>query len=485
MKPDETWLIPPSRGAGVMIGLVYPSTYFVGMSSLGYQLIYKILSRQSDIRVERLFYQGPGESPLSVEAGRPAGNFDVLAFSCSFEPDYLNLIRFLLQSNIEPCSSKRSSKAPLLVAGGIAVTSNPAPLSPIIDVFLLGDGEELLTETLEIFSRRMILGKENLHQDLAVIPGVYVPSIHGEFRSESFPPRRILKLDNWPTGSAIITAHTDLADMYLVEAARGCVRGCQFCLTGHFDRRWSIRSADNLLGSVETVRQKIRRVGLIAPEIAKHPEIHQICETLVGWQLEISTSSVEMDWLDRPLMDLLIRGGQKTLTIAPESGDEALRYALGKKISDAQILEMIHQAAEAGFEVLKMYLIIGMPRSTAAEVDALGTFLEKARSAFFGPGGRKRKELVLSVNPFVPKPHTPWEKEPLLEEPEIKRRMLIIRQLAGKLGGIRFTGNSPAFAALDALISHGNAQTGIILMDCITSGVGGIKEVVKRLKENI
>lgn len=477
-RQKETWLIAPSRGGRLQVGLVYPSTYYVGMSSLGYQVIYRLLAEQPEVQVERLFFQKPGYIPRSIESERPADEFDILAFSCSFEPDYINLIRFLLQSRIEPLAAKRPENAPLLLAGGIAVTANPAPLSTILDAILLGDGEEIVQEVFNKLANRNFhqASREDILRLLAEVEGVYVPAVHGIPGVRQFSRRQLKSLNDYPTGSAILTPETDLSEMFLVEVARGCVRGCSFCLTGHFNQRLRLRSIDNLTSQIAELRLKLKKVGLIAAEIACHPGIPQLCEYLVEQNLEISTSSLEIDRLSRPLLDLLVRGGQKTLTIAPESGDEALRFGLHKRIPDEKIFELAAMSAEAGVERLKMYVIIGMPHSHEEEVAQLIRFLEKIKAVFFAPAGRRHKELVVSVNPFIPKPHTPWELEAMLPEKELKRRLQEIRQSAGKIGGIRLTSLSPTAAALDAMISSGNTTTGIILLESARQGdsVGSI-----------
>lgn len=470
---QETWLIPRSRGAGLKVGLVYPSTYFVGMSSLGFQIIYRLLAARSDVLVERLFYQGPGHRPVSVESGRPAADFDVLAFSCSFEPEYLSLIRFLLQGGIEPLSTERNNRAPLLLAGGIAVSANPAPLAHLMDVFLLGDGEEIIGEAIDrLFGMDLYAApRQSILQSLSELQGAFVPAVHG-FSGDVIVDKRQLKvLNEYPTGSAILTSQTELSSMFLIEVARGCVRGCKFCLTGYFNRRLRLRSIDRMIAQIEEVKPLLSRVGLIAAEIACHPGIPQLCEYLISQNLEISTSSLEIDRLSQSLMELLVRGGQRTLTIAPESGDEALRFGLHKRIPDEKIFHLADMAGQAGIERLKMYVILGMPDSTPEEVDQLVVFLRKIRSIFFSPANRSRKELVLSVNPFIPKPHTPWASQPMLPEPEMRKRFHRVRSESARLGGIRLTTQSSTIAALDAVVALGDASTGPLLVDGVRQGL--------------
>lgn len=483
-REAETWLVRPSRGAGLRIGLVYPSSYYVGMSSLGYQLIYRLLAARSDLLVERLFDLGPGHRPRSVESERPAADFDVLAFSCAYEPEYVGLIRFLLQSGIEPRAERRRAAAPLLFAGGIAVSANPAPLARVLDGILLGDGEELVGT---VFDRLTGLdfrsaGREKVLQYLGDIESVYLPAVHGAPPERSLTRRRVEDLDAYPTGSAVLTRHTDLSEMFLVETARGCARRCRFCLTGHSGGRLRLRSIANLLQQVEGVRDQIRKVGLIASEIACHPGITELCERLVSKGLQISTSSLEIDRVDRTLLELLVRGGQRTLTLAPETGDERQRFELGKKISNEQLFDLAANAAQAGIERLKLYFVVGMPGADTDEVEALLEFLRRTRETFFQPSRRRRKALIASVAPFVPKPHTPWAFEPMLPERDIKQRLARLRREAGRLGGVRVTSQSPLLASLDAMIGLGDCAVGPILTDALL-GEASPRALVRRLFE--
>jgi len=483
-REAETWLVPRSRGAGLRVGLVYPSTYYVGMSSLGYQLIYRLLAERPDVLVERLFYQGPQHRPTSVESKRPAADFDVLLFSCAFEPDYLNLIRFLLDSEIEPRAAQRTDTAPLLLAGGIAVTANPAPLARILDGFLLGDGEGILGEAFDRLGEMNLRSssRESVLQQLSEIESAYFPLLHGYEDEHPFTKRVVKNLDAFPTGSAVLTPHTDLSEMFLVEVARGCARGCSFCLTGNFNHQLRLRSVEGILEQVDGVRERIRKVGLIASEFACHPGATELCESLVARGLEISTSSLEIDRVSREQLDLLVRGGQKTLTLAPETGDEELRFALNKKISNEKMFAMAAMAAEAGIERLKLYLILGMPHSPENEIEPLIRFLQRTREVFFAPGGRRRKELIVSAAPFVPKPHTPWAREPMLPEREIKQRLRHLRREAGKRGGIRVTGQSATLAALEAMIALGDSTVGPVLLEALRESATP-RSIARRLRE--
>lgn len=466
---DERWLISPSRGAGLSVGLVYPSSYYVGMSNLGYQIILRLLAQRQDVCVERIFYSDTDIPPRSIESGRAASEFDVLAFSCCYELDYLNLIRFLIQAGIEPLSEVRGGNGPLLLGGGVAVTANPAPLSCVLDAVLLGDGEALTEEVLDqvVVTSARTNDIPSILESIDEVPGGFVPSVEHMSEANS---RREKNLDPLPTGSAILTPHTDLANMYLVEIARGCARGCKFCLTGHHDRRLLRRSLDTLIGNIDSVKEKIERVGLIASEAASHTDIITLCKWIVDQGLGVSTSSLEMDRVKPELLELLVQGGQKTLTIAPESGSESVRFAMGKRAADAQILETARRAGEAGIEVLKLYFLIGTPLEETGEVESTVALLRDIRAQFFAAGGRKRKELSVSVNPFVPKPHTPWANEKMASTADLKKGMQEIRKAAGRMGGVKLGGLASWVASLESSLSLGSAESG--------------KRLVQMIKEN-
>jgi radical SAM family uncharacterized protein len=480
-------------GGKLSICLIYPNSYSVGMSNLGYQTVYRALNAEDDVVCERAFLPNPEDlkehqqtqTPLfSLESQKPVSDFDILAFSVSFENDFINILTLLELAHLPMESRLRSRTFPLVMAGGVAVFLNPEPLSDFFDLFVLGEAEEVLQEFLEVYRTFLTekgWGKEDLLRKLSGIGGIYVPAFthvtYGEDgRVETTQPepglplrvkrRWVRDLDRYPTRSSLYTADTELKEMGLVEVNRGCPRGCRFCGACFVYHPFRNRSLSALQSLSEKVLPEEHRVGLLGTAVSDYSELLPLCETILSQQGGISLSSLRVDAITPALVQCLKASNVRTVAIAPEAGSERLRKILKKAYTEEEILEAVKILVEHGVTQIKCYFMIGLPSETDDDVKAILHLAKKIRHHIVShPGGQPQKwRVVLSVNPFIPKPATPFQWCPLEEVGELKRKLRIIQKGLKGEKGIEMIHDLPKWAYVQALLSRGDRRVGKILM---------------------
>ena len=493
-KADDRVLVPKSTGGEVSVVLAHPSTYAVGMSSLGYQVVWDIFNSIPGVWVERAFAGDMrNKPPRSFESGRHASDFDIVAFSLSYEPDAVNMVRFLAKSGIPTETRKRHAKDPVIVVGGIVPTLNPEPYSDFVDLFILGEAEEALPELMERLVEFRGASRTRLLAEATRVEGVYAPKLYdvkygpGIANIDRAPrrpeaPEKIRRrltsdIDRRSARSVFYAPASNFGDMGLLEIARGCARGCRFCAAGHIMRPPRFRSVKSLAKDMDFLKGNFDRIGLVASTATDHPKLKTILEMAKARELTVSFASLPAESITGEIIEAT--GGEiKTLTIAPETGTEKLRRVVNKNVSNEEIIDAAFIAAEAGIKRIKMYFLVGLPGENGDDVAAIGELTrlvaESTRRA------KKNVEIVASVAPFVPKAHTPFGLHPMENAKVIDSRLAEVAGFVRKIPGATVRREPVAEAVFQALLSRGDRRAGAFIKKALAEG-GSMKRAIRDL----
>jgi len=471
------------RSVPINVALVFPNTYSMGMSNLGFHSIYRQINSRDDALCHRAFLpEDPNTEFINtLEGDKPISEYDLVGFSVSFELDYINIIKILESARIPVFSQDR--KSPLVMAGGPAATFNPEPLSPFVDFFVIGEGEEIIHEVLEEYGKFQDRDKQEILEALAQIRGVYVPSLYEisydkqgriqDIRRENSAPAKVAKgwvkdLNKYNTESVILTPYTEFKDMFLMELSRGCGRNCRFCMAGYCYRVPRHRSLDKVLERAEFGSKYKDKIGLVGAAVSDYPYIDQLAERLVENNIKFSVSSLRADTLRQPLIHGLAFSGHKTLTIAPEAGSEKLRRIINKGITDEHVINSAKLAHKYGVNNLKLYYIIGLPGETEDDLKEMVGFLISLKE-YMKDIGNKSGSLTISVNPFIPKPFTPFQWLGM-EDVTLLNGKINFLQNHLKPKGIKVIFESPRLSEIQAALARGDRQMGLLLYDIYKKG---------------
>jgi radical SAM superfamily enzyme YgiQ (UPF0313 family) len=482
-----------TRAGRHRIALGFANSYEIGMSNLGFQWVYRLFNREDDVLCERFFFEPDeltGLGPSTLESGTPLAAFALVAFSISWEMDYVNFLRLLPAARIPLDREERGEGDPIVLVGGDCARINPAPLSIYVDAFAMGDGEKLVPQIAEVLRRDF--ARDATLEALAGLPGVYVPAVHG-LRAEAADEGKIVVqqfkgaegAEREPPHTTILTSHTELSDKLLVEIARGCSEMCRFCWAAYAMAPQVRVTAQHVLEVAERNRPLTGRVGLIATAVADHPEILTILHGLARLDYHIALSSIKIDAISEELLAILARQGERALAIAPEAGNERLRRAINKKVSDEMLREKVRLIGAAGFTQLKLYLQIGLPGETDPDVDDLVKLVDDLRLILLDEGRKRGRvpTLVPTVNCFIPKPHTPFETEEL-DAPEALRAKLAKLDAAFKrMPNVSFRGMPVVEAIWEAYL----AKMGLESVPILREAAAGtpVRRLVKEHAETV
>src|SRR5882724_2347499 len=480
----EQGTVTKNWGGKISVALVYPNTYAVGMSNLGFQTIYRHLNAIPDVVCERVFMPEPADveemrrsatQPFSLESLRPLTDFHLVGFSVTYEGDYVNVLRLLAMAGIPLRAAARRSHDPLVLMGGVCAFSNPEPMAPFMDFVVVGEGEELVVELIAAY-RTGYRDRAALLDSLAGLDGVYVPeryevaygvdgTIADVVARDGAPAvvakRRLRNVNAFETIAAVKTSQAEYGHMALLEVGKGCGRGCRFCLEGQVYRPVRHRSVDALRETVERMAASgERRIGLVGACVSDYPWLGDLLKIVEENGMELSISSLRADSLTEDLVAALARGGHRTLTMAPEAGSERLRRAIRKAITDEQILTACDLVRAHGIPNLKTYFMIGQPTETLADVEAIPLLAERMleRLRVLDPSGKPFGRLTLSVSSFVPKPWTPFQWAPFDGAEALQAKLEVVKHGVRRLHNVRVLHENPREAALQALLARGDRR---------------------------
>lgn len=459
---NETGTIHKDWGGRLPIALVFPNTYYLGMSSLAVHTLYRLWNARDDVVCERVFTDLM--PPLSLETGAPLDYFPVVAFSISYEMDYFHVVTLLRAAGIPPRATDRDETHPLIVAGGPAVSANPEPLAPLLDAVVIGEVEPVfaqLTTALHLIPD----DRDAALTALSTLPGLYLPNTQTATSDIQPVTRQWLRdLDTSPTHSVLLTPNTEFDDMGLVEIARGCGRGCRFCLAGYAYRPPRQRSVENLLAQARELARHCDRLGLVSAAVSDHTHIDQLAVELRGLGVRLSISSMRVDPVSEPLIQALAESGARTLTLAPEAGSERLRRVINKTQTEDDVLCAVDLAARHGFAQIKLYFMLGLPSEEKADVQAL-VDLALACAARFP------RQTTANITPFVPKAHTPFQRLAQAPAKLVKRRLSYVEQKLRKQG-IEVKSESPTWAEIQGTLARGDRHVAeaLLVAERVTPG---------------
>lgn len=454
------------------------------MSNLGFHSIYYQINLRDDALCHRAFLCLENNRKCNintVEADKSINEYDIVGFSISFEMDYINILKILDSMQIPIFSENRQT--PLVMAGGPAATFNPEPLSPFVDIFVIGEGEEVIHEIIQKYKEYQNRSKQEILEALAQIKGVYVPIFYNitydkegkvqdvkTINSAQAPiaKRWIKDINKYNTESVILTPYTEFKEMFLIEVSRGCGRNCRFCMAGYCYRIPRHRSLNKVLERAEFGLKHNGKIGLVGAAVSDYPFIDVLAEELVKKDIKFSVSSLRADTLREPLMEGLAYSGHKTLTIAPEAGSNRLRKVINKGIIDEHVINSVTLAHRYGIENVKLYYIIGLPGETEYDIAKMIDFLIFLKD-YMKDIGNKRGNLTISVNPFIPKPFTPFQWFGM-ESVKLLNEKIRLLQKHLRPRGIKVIFESPRLSEIQSALARGDRQTGLLLYDIYKKG---------------
>ncbi len=484
---DETGSVRKDPGGKLNIALVYPNTYWVGMSNLGVHAMYRAFNDHPGICCERFFL----DHEKSIESGRSLQDFHIVAFSVSYELDWIYLVQILQKSRIPVRAAERRG-APVVMAGGSAMTMNPEPVADALDICFLGEGEHLAERLSNAFEAGT--DYEGVLDRLQEVPGIYLPSrtfpVHrGDAIEEFAGPGPVLSVIDPiidPGYTTVVTKDTVFGDMFLIETARGCPYRCRFCTAREIYSPFRPVAIEYLTGLLDRAQATGKKIGLVSTSLNNHPEAIRLFQEIDRRGLKIAPPSLRLGMISPELLDLLRDSRVGGVTLAPETGSEGLRTAIGKGIPTDTILEDVHALVSHGIRDLKLYFMVGLPGEESTDIDDIVDLVKRVRQSFIhvSKGNRRIGTISVSINTMVPKPHTAYERSAMVTVAEARARIKkIARALKGQ-SNVTVGFEGPKWAYLQAILSRGDRRVLEVIEEMAQTESDSWQEILKQWPRN-
>lgn len=475
---------------GLKICLAYPNSYFLGMSNLGFQLIYGILSQRPNLICERVFLPSKDEEEeyrrtksllFSLESQIPIRDFEIIAFSLSFELDYLNILKILKLGKIPLFSQGRGEDDPLIIAGGACTFLNPEPVSPFFDFLVVGEGEEVVLEVVELVGRgkgQGARGKRELLKELSDIPGVYVPSLYEvtykkdgtikEVKADKGAPMRIKKrwVKKMSSFPFIVTPQTSFKNTYLVELSRGCPFSCRFCMVRSCYAPYRVRKKEEIISLINEGLRYTDTIGLLGAAVSSYPRLEEIISYLNEKLARVKISSLYLGTLGEGIVSSLKEGGQRTLTLGLEVGTDKMGRVINKKI-DKKAIDLI---AKYNFRQLKLYFMIGLPAEEEEDLRAIALLVQGILATL-----NSQTKVVVNITPFIPKPSTPFQWVGMEDIKVIAGKLRFLRDSLRRDKRVKLNLESSRWALIEAALSRGDRRVSEVIVKAEEKG-GNFKD---------
>ncbi|HIE42485.1 MAG TPA: radical SAM protein [Nitrospinaceae bacterium] len=477
--------------------LVYPNTRDVAMANLGFQQVYSLLNQIEGVECDRYAFpigwkpesQSMDDLELrSIDYKLHPRDFDVIAFSISFEPDYLNAVLALKHFGIPLDRGERNASFPMIVAGGSAIFINPEPLAECMDAFFIGEGEGMAEQFFGLLHN--VEDRGQFYERAVSLPGVYLPQSYslrmkegqqvGVTALNGAPPRVarhwVQQENSLCTHSVLPDENSTFKDMALMEVTRGCIWACRFCTAGFIYRPPRLPDLDKTYNSMVSklagMGKSVKTVGLVGPSVTDHPDLPALARKITDEGKKLSFSSLRMETLTDELVDLILKSGQKTLTVAVDGPSERMRDVINKAATDDFIVEKCRFLTRKGILHLKIYSIIGLPHETDEDIDQFIRLVERVQEGYVEecrPLGRIGR-LTISLSPLVPKPGTPFQWHPMEPVKTLKKKFAKVRKALGKLPYLKMSFGSPNEAYLQTYLSRGDRNAHVFFKTYLNNG---------------